>query len=405
MQDKAYEQLLQEKLLEKINYHTANYTAVSKLSKILEEEYNEHISETTLKRLFGLIPNQSQFRYSTLDILSQFVGYASWDKFKKENDIYISNKFTPKTHELFEEPSLLKICLKNHHFDAVLEYINQLPIDLSKNKLHIANEQEIEKKVSFVLWQHLHKDRKAALYLAPRLAKTLAGQIYFYESPLNVDSPLFLNTMEQHYSKHINGKNPDYGIRDFIFLQSMLFYKYLWQEKPKKAYFHLSKIYEKLPLDVNLMPEIRDIYPIIRYISNYLIYKNQKQSLSKQEVEKVILMIEKVEQMRDLNNFIDAYCIFLTHLFSVDKDLACLFFEKELTNISAPSTIGIEKIDLVFNFVSYYESKNRKDKLNSLLNTLKKNFSFEYYSKISACLSTSFQKKLVYLENKMREAV
>lgn len=260
------------------------------------------------------------------------------------------------------------------------------------------------------MWQHLHKDRKAALYLVPRLAKTLSGQIYFYESPLNVDSPLFLNAMEQHYSKHINVKNPDYGIRDFIFLQSMLFYKYLWQEKPKKAYFHLSEIYEKLPLDVNLLLEIRDIYPIIRYISNYLIYKKtKKQLLSNKEIEKVISMIEETKQIKNLDDNqysnIEAYPVFLTNIFTVDKDLACLFFEKELTNILAPSAICIEKIELIFNFVSYYESKNRKDKLNSLLNALKKNFSFEYYSKISACLSTSFRKKLVYLENKMREAV
>lgn len=51
------------------------------LSLRISETISEHISSTTLKRLYGYISTDHTPRYSTLSTLSRFVGYSDWDDF------------------------------------------------------------------------------------------------------------------------------------------------------------------------------------------------------------------------------------------------------------------------------------------------------------------------------------
>lgn len=51
------------------------------LSKIIYVRLHILISTTTLKRLWGYLKDGTQTRISSLDILSQFVGYKDWDDF------------------------------------------------------------------------------------------------------------------------------------------------------------------------------------------------------------------------------------------------------------------------------------------------------------------------------------
>lgn len=52
------------------------------LSLRISETISEHISSTTLKRLYGYISTDHTPRYSTLSTLSRFVGYSDWDDFR-----------------------------------------------------------------------------------------------------------------------------------------------------------------------------------------------------------------------------------------------------------------------------------------------------------------------------------
>lgn len=57
------------------------------LSECIFEKFHEKISPTTLKRLWGYLPESTTPRKSTLDILSMFVGYDNWKDFCKKNPI------------------------------------------------------------------------------------------------------------------------------------------------------------------------------------------------------------------------------------------------------------------------------------------------------------------------------
>jgi hypothetical protein len=188
MQDASFLQLLQEKLLEKINYQKANYTAVAKLSQSIEDSLGEHISETTLKRIFNLIPVQSEFRTSTLDILAQYIGYATWDKFKAENDFYTKKTFQPTFNQIVDEAKLLKICLKNHHFDTVLEYISEMPMPVNKKKMKkVFGNRQYHALFGFLR----HRIKSFFKHLLPNLLKSPQVSFIFMKLPPIPNTLLF----------------------------------------------------------------------------------------------------------------------------------------------------------------------------------------------------------------------
>ena len=55
------------------------------LSECILEKYHERISPTTLKRIWGYLSESTTPRKSTLDILSQLVGYDNWKDFCENN--------------------------------------------------------------------------------------------------------------------------------------------------------------------------------------------------------------------------------------------------------------------------------------------------------------------------------
>ena len=53
------------------------------LSEQIFKQLHQHISTSTLKRLWGYLPGSENPRTSTLDLLAQFVGYADWQDFRR----------------------------------------------------------------------------------------------------------------------------------------------------------------------------------------------------------------------------------------------------------------------------------------------------------------------------------
>ena len=57
------------------------------LSECIFEKFHERISPTTLKRIWGYLSESTTPRKSTLDILSNFVGYDNWKDFCEKNPV------------------------------------------------------------------------------------------------------------------------------------------------------------------------------------------------------------------------------------------------------------------------------------------------------------------------------
>ena len=162
---------------EKIEVHATGpitFLSTINLSKEIASRIDKQISPTTLQRFFELISNNSQPSKYTLNILSEFVGYSSFDDLKNKNkeDSPISSNEKLITDEF--GIALFNLCLKNHHFDTVQEYLNLLP----KENVHFQTQVKIGDSFGNIF----RKDKKARAVLLPQLAKTASGRTYFYES-------------------------------------------------------------------------------------------------------------------------------------------------------------------------------------------------------------------------------
>ena len=72
---------LREKMEKKIGRHIETPKDYDLLSQSVTEECREHVSANTLKRLYGYLNEGRTPRLSTLNILSQYVGYRDWKDF------------------------------------------------------------------------------------------------------------------------------------------------------------------------------------------------------------------------------------------------------------------------------------------------------------------------------------
>lgn len=83
----------------------ATTTDFESLSVVIEHHIGEHISSSTLKRLWGYVSLNPTPRVATLDVLSRFIGhrdFRAFCKYLKGAQIYASNFFTSKYQTVAE---------------------------------------------------------------------------------------------------------------------------------------------------------------------------------------------------------------------------------------------------------------------------------------------------------------
>ena len=122
-------------------------TDFESLSVVIEHHIGEHISSSTLKRLWGYVSLNPTPRVATLDVLSRFIGhrdFRAFCKYLKDAQIYASNFFTSKCQTVAElKPDtvvhigwapnrLVKMkYIGNHQFEVISSENSQLrPGDL-----------------------------------------------------------------------------------------------------------------------------------------------------------------------------------------------------------------------------------------------------------------------------------
>lgn len=86
MTDTDYIQLLREQMEKTIGRKILRPRDFEYLSQLIFKQTKESVSISTLKRFWGYVASSNSWRVNTLDILSAFVGYSSWDGFKEYVD-------------------------------------------------------------------------------------------------------------------------------------------------------------------------------------------------------------------------------------------------------------------------------------------------------------------------------
>lgn len=304
------------------------------VSNDIFERTSERVSATTIQRFFELISNKSKTSIKILDIFSSYANYKSWDDFKlkhkEENPISKQNKIYPDEYGKI----LFDICLKNHEFKSVIDYIERLPVDFSNFTLLCDIGQSLGKVIRI--------DNKARVKLLPELAKTTAGRFYFYENFVDIDyiNNYYRESISKYYLKHLTPNNGLKYNADIVFAKSIEFLGFVKSGKFKEA-IKCSYILFK-EVNIQSEPELfLHPYPYSRLISIYLITEKLKKSLTSKKVEKSIYRVEELISRETNYNgtFVLAQLIMALNFCSAYQEVIDLYKKYEvLINNSEKST-------------------------------------------------------------------
>ena len=75
---------LQERIQLKFDTKIRNQTDCIALSRIIQQEHGKKVGSHTLRRFFGIVQWEGEFRIKTMDILAMFVGFSSINSFIQE---------------------------------------------------------------------------------------------------------------------------------------------------------------------------------------------------------------------------------------------------------------------------------------------------------------------------------
>ncbi len=309
---------IKSKILEKTGYSNPKYI---QLADIIEKT-KIGVSVPTLARVLEIVTVTSTFREDTLNILSRFVGYSSWEELCASYQISAFAPAPTQDNALNGVVPCLRICLENEHFKSVLDIINQLDVPYGKKQSVEANMQ-----VSWLLGEAILTSKKAAKALLPALAQTQAGQYYFYEDFVTSD-PIYLNALKVHYLPAINENNTNQAkytkLKDQAFAYSLL-YEHYCNQKNHKGMNEIGCNLFKYGIDdaqANF-GNLQDIRPYARFWSQKLIYLHHQtnQNLSTNAMEDI------VKKLTDCIGFND-------HPFAIAQLIASLGVVKETKQIS-----------------------------------------------------------------------
>ena len=115
-------QLLQL-IQKKINHTLESPRDFEYLSEQIQETTNEYLSPTTLKRLFGYIPQTSEPRVATLSIIARYAGYKGWQDYLAhlhvESDFITTKKIATKDLSVGQKITLAW----NPDRECIIEYL------------------------------------------------------------------------------------------------------------------------------------------------------------------------------------------------------------------------------------------------------------------------------------------
>jgi len=316
-----YIELLREEIEKKFSKRISVSTTIE-LSDEIEKTTCKKISPTTLQRFFEIIANKSQPSKWTLNILSEYVGYNSWNDLQTKNkeELPISNHEKLITDEF--GITLFKLCLKNHHFETVLEYLDLLPNEnLNWNtQLNIANS----------LGSVLRKDKKARAVLLPQLAKTKVGRTYFYESFVDIDyvNQYYQDAISSYYLPRIEVYDQRKYVTDYTFAKAIEFIAHLKVRKRRDAILTASELFQKV--DINTPREVFiHPFPYARLIAIYIISEYLKKKLNQQKIDFAIEKIEEVITNTNQPTFLLSQLIMALNYCNYYQEIIDLFKKHE----------------------------------------------------------------------------
>ena len=262
----------------------------------------EYISASTINRVFDFVARTSAISNTTLNILSDYIGYRDWEDFCRNQDepnTNLKEYYIPDAMGL----KLFEIGLKNHDFATIIDYLKLIPI-ISIEEEKMGGGISLGKIFTNVF----KRDYVARNALLPKLAMLEQGRYYFYENSVGIKylSERYVKGLVD-YKKFINHDDHLLFKRDFIFANTLEILNSTSLNKKRLAVKQAHQLIKTIrPEDVN-MDSIGYHFPIARYHATHLVYLYLSKQLTKQAINSIISSISSLlstSNIVDTNTFI-----------------------------------------------------------------------------------------------------
>jgi hypothetical protein len=255
---------LKSKLEEKLTFRILTKLDCKKASEAIQHERDKSISESTIYRLFLLEGNKNTPYQHTLDILSQFIGYADWFSLEKYfNEITDFQNLYGVFPDQQQYKSLLSFNIHHGSLKPLYHFLEQFPTDIS-----------IDKKL--ILGRDIYKSLKTNPNNNVEFYKEFHALPIIREGffELLADPDFSIPDYEMGLSFYLNNIKPHHSIKalqDYIFANSLLLRYYFI--KGKKA--NVLELGKALYLDLSLSEKDLGavyVFPKMRYFCYRLFY-------------------------------------------------------------------------------------------------------------------------------------
>lgn len=278
---------------------SSEYLTIKLTVELSDDIFNKtgkKLSPSTLQRFFELITNTSYPSKATLNILAEYVHYSSWDDFIQKHNVQLNHNIHNRVIVDSFGLSLFNICLKNHDFASVLEYIDKLPpIE------HIS--EDIHRKIAATLGVFLRKSQKGRTILLPELAKSVNGRLYFFEKFTDLDYlNYYFSDALDIYKKYTTAFDKNRQFQDLIYANSVQYVNQLRTNQKRAAIKNATIIHDILPIEEVAIDTLNHIFPVARYYYTHLTYLQLTKQLHPQKVEIVLNQVITTIDNKSLNS-------------------------------------------------------------------------------------------------------
>lgn len=313
------------------------------LSSLIQSQVGASISQSTIYRLF-FMPGKYQPYIHTLDLLSQFSGFTSWETFQqnlsREEELLHS---IGKPLSSSNRASLLEVCIHGAHYTPLHHYMEQLDgLSFSEkyilgHEIYKALEQQPSGNIAF--FKSFHN--------APIVREC------FFE--LLADPSFSLKDYDRGLRLYLEAVLPENNLQDYIFGHAMLLRHYFIAANSNEVLKIGRLLYLDVTLDRNIVNELH-IFPRSRYWACAVLYEYLAQGIqaAQRQIESFLAYIAQVLPQEDmyaqrvmLYHLID--CLILTQTIGVFEARVVQLFNTYLRSL--PSSLREKPLEQLLHYI------------------------------------------------------
>jgi hypothetical protein len=252
---------LNVQLMKKLGFSIKSKSDCAKLSELIFKEGLGLISQSTLYRILLYDKGHKPF-YTTLSIITQFLGYIDWEDFCKaihsKKKFNFNNGLIPNSKI---EKSLLYQCIQCESYKPLEELFNTI----------IEDEQESKDSITLALYDSLLATSNSMSFFKYFGNNTFVRKSFF---EYGVDPSFRIAHYEEGFNIYLSNYKPNCSLLDlqsYIFGNCVLLRHYYSKGAYDKAWVISKTLYDK-QLFSETEKDSLYIFPRLRYLSLKLVY-------------------------------------------------------------------------------------------------------------------------------------